>query len=452
MGRKKTPETGGARRARLLARVRGLPRSSGVYIMKDAAGHELYVGKAKDLRGRVRTYFDAGRLDAKAAALMDATAEIETVETPSEVEALLLESRLIKDLQPKYNVSLKGTSYPLVEITWGEPFPRVRITRDRTNRKSHYLGPFIEGRELRSALAALRGAFRYCACSSAVKAAPKRPVRPCLDFYVGLCLAPCAGRVAEREYRAMLRRLEALLAGRGRRKLLADIERRMKSAAGALRFEEAARLRDELSAIKSLARRGDLSSPRPPAPPRVDPAKGLADLARKLDLPAPPKRIEGLDLASLSGREAAGSVVTFIDGRPARGLYRHYRIKRAPGDDDYAGMAEVLRRRVRRLAAEGAGAPDLLLLDGGAGHLAAALAALKRAPKAGRPAAVCSLAKREETVHLPGGKTLRLPRTGGALKMLQHVRDEAHRFAGHYHRKLRERHTLPPGKGIRRKK
>ncbi len=452
MGRKRAPETDQARRARLRKRVATLPRTSGVYIMKDASGREIYVGKAKHLRTRVRSYFDEKRLDAKAASLMGSVAGIEVVETPSEVEALLLESRLIKDLQPKFNVSLKGTSYPLVEVTWGEPFPRVRITRDRTNRKSHYLGPFVAGRELRAALAALRRAFRHCTCPSAVDPAPKRPVRPCLDFHVGLCLGPCAGRVAEREYRAMIRRLEALLAGRGRKRLLGDLTKRMKSAAKRLRYEEAARLRDELAAMESLARRGDLSSPQPPAPPRIDPAKGLLDLARKLDLPAPPKRIEGLDLASLSGREAAGSIVTFIDGRPAKGLYRHYRIKRAPGDDDYAGMAEVLRRRVRRLAAEGAGAPDLLLLDGGAGHLAAALKVLKRTPKAGRPAAVCSLAKKQEIVHLPGGRTLRLPRTGGALKMLQHVRDEAHRFAGNYHRKLRERRVLPPEKRIRRKK
>lgn len=452
MGRKKAPETDAARRARLRKRVASLSRTSGVYIMKDASGRELYVGKAKDLRARVRSYFDEKRLDAKAASLMGAVTSLEVVETPSEVEALLLESRLIKDLQPKFNVSLKGTSYPLVEVTWGEPFPRVKVTRDRTHRKSHYQGPFVEGRELRAALAALRRAFRYCTCPSAVDPAPKRPVRPCLDFYVGLCLAPCAGRVAEREYRAMVRRLEALLAGRGRKRLLAGLAKRMKAAAKALRYEEAARLRDELSAMESLARRGDLTSPRAPAPPRADPEKDLVDLARKLDLAAPPKHIEGLDLASLSGREAAGSIVTFIDGRPARGLYRHYRIKRAPGDDDYAGMAEVLRRRTRRQAAEGAGGPDLLLLDGGAGHLAAAMRVLKRAPKAGRPAAVCSLAKKQEIVHLPGGRTLRLPRTGGALKMLQHVRDEAHRFAGHYHRKLRERRVLPPENKIRRKK
>ncbi len=425
-----------------------------MYVMKDRAGLEIYVGKAKDLRARVRSYFDAGRLDAKARALMDAVEEIETLETPSEVEALLLESRLIKDLQPKFNVELKGTSYPLVEITWGEPFPRLRVTRDRTARKSHYHGPFVQTRELRAALPALRRAFRYCTCSSAVNPEPKRPVRPCLDYHVGLCLAPCAGRVGRREYRAMIRRFEAFLDGRGRERMEAEIAERMTAASRALRFEEAARLRDELAAIRSLERRGDLDSPRPPEPPRTDPRSGLAALARDLDLPAPPARIEGLDLSSLSGREAAGSVVTFIDGRPARGLYRRYRIKRAPGDDDYAQMAEVVRRRVRRLAAEGRGGPDLLLLDGGPGHLAAALNAMRRTPRGGRPKAICSLSKREETVHLPDGRALRLPRTSPGLKILQHVRDEAHRFAGQYHRKLREKASLPPGgsPGRRKKK
>jgi excinuclease ABC subunit C len=452
MSRKPARDDPGARRERLLRRVRKLPRTSGVYIMKDAAGAELYVGKAKDLRARVRTYFDAKRLDAKARALVAAVAEIEILETPSEVEALLLESRLIKDLQPKFNVELKGTSYPLVEVTRGEPFPRVRVTRDTGNRASRYHGPFVEAAELRAALAALRRVFRYCTCPSPVDPRPRRPVRPCLDHHVGLCLAPCAGRVDQGEYRAMLRRFEAFLDGRGRGRMLAAIKRRMSAASRALRYEEAARLRDELAAVESLARRGDLASPRPPEPPRVDPREGLADLCRRLDLPGPPRRIEGLDLASLSGREAAGSVVTFLDGRPAPGFYRRYRIKLAPGDDDYAQMAEVVGRRARRLAAEDRGGPDLLLVDGGAGHLRAALRALERAPAAGRPRTVCSLAKREEIVHLPGGRALRLPRTSPALKILQHVRDEAHRFAGNYHRRLREGPATPARRTAQRRK
>jgi excinuclease ABC subunit C len=520
-----------ARRARLRKQAAELPRTSGVYIMKDSSGREIYVGKAKDLRARVRQYFDLGRLDGKTSALMNEAAEIETLEAPSEVEALLLESRLIKDLQPKYNVSLKGTSYPLVEVTWGEPFPRVMITRDRTNRKSRYHGPFVDATGLRAALGLLRRVFRFCTAPGAVEERPRRPVRPCLDHHVGLCSGACAGLVSKNEYRAMIRRLEALLEGRGRRRVEADIRRRMEAAARELRYEEAARLRDELGAIASLALRGGLDSPQPPEMPRFDPAAALAELARVLELPAPPARIEGLDLASLSGREGAGSIVTFLDGRPAKGFYRRYRIKAAPTDDDYAMMREVVGRRCRRLAAENeftaesqraqrqtqrttttakslaaderrltqmgsgprrgasahpatsaadrasrlssavprvlcvlcgekapcrcsprsprlrgetvSGAPDLLLLDGGAGHLAAALQALRRGPAAGRPKAVCSLSKGDETVHLPDGRALRLPRTNAGLKLLQHVRDEAHRFAGQYHRKLRDKALLP---------
>ena len=443
------PRTAPDRLARLARLADALPRTSGVYLFKDERGREIYVGKAKDLRERVRQYFDLDRLDGKTSALMNQAAELETIQTPSEVEALLLESRLIKDLQPKYNVSLKGTSYPLVEVTWGEPFPRVLVTRDRTNRESRYHGPFVDAAGLRAALARLRRVFRYCTCSSAVEEHPKRPVRPCLDHHVGLCSAPCAGRIGRAEYRAAIRRLSRLLEGRGRARLEAEIGRRMAAAARTLRYEEAARLRDELAAVRSLALRGGLESPQPPEPPRFDVAGALADLARALGLAAPPARIEGLDLANLSGREGAGSIVTFLDGRPARGFYRRYRIRRAPGDDDYAQMAEVVGRRCRRLAdpqlasREPPGGPDLLLLDGGAGHLAAALAALKRCPTAGRPRAVFALAKQEEVVHLPGGRRLRLPRTSPALKMLQHVRDEAHRFAGQYHRKLREKALLP---------
>ena len=437
------------RLARLKRRAAELPRTSGVYIMKDSSGREIYVGKAKDLRARVRQYFDAGRLDGKTSALMNQVVEIETLDTPSEVEALLLESRLIKDLQPKYNVSLKGTSYPLVEVAWGEPFPRVMITRDRSNRESHYHGPFVDATGLRAALALLRRVFRFCTAPGAIEERPRRPVRPCLDHHVGLCSGACAGLVSKDEYRAMIRRLEALIEGRGRAKVEAEIRERMGTAARALRYEEAARLRNELRAIESLALRGGLDSPQPPEMPRFDPAEALAELARALDLAAPPARIEGLDLASLSGREGTGSIVTFLDGRPAKGFYRRYRIKLAPTDDDYAMMREVVGRRCRRLAnpadskRELAGGPDLLLLDGGAGHLAAGLAALKRCLVAGRPKAVCSLSKGDETVHLPDGRRLRLPRTSPALKILQHVRDEAHRFAGQYHRKLRDKRTLP---------
>ncbi|HOX06152.1 MAG TPA: GIY-YIG nuclease family protein [Planctomycetota bacterium] len=461
------------RLARLRRLVAEFPRTSGVYIMKDASGREIYVGKAKDLRARVRQYFDAGRLDGKTSALMNQAAEIETLDTPSEVEALLLESRLIKDLQPKYNVSLKGTSYPLVEVTWGESFPRVMITRDRSNRASHYHGPFVDATGLRAALALLRRVFRFCTAPGAVEEHPRRPVRPCLDHHVGLCSGACAGLVPRDEYRAMIRRFEELLEGRGRARVEAEIRNRMEAAARELRFEEAARLRDELRAVESLALRGGLDSPQPPEMPRFDPAEALAELARVLELPAPPARIEGLDLANLSGREGAGSIVTFLDGRPAKGFYRRYRIKAAPTDDDYAMMREVVGRRCRRLAeqpafghrlsaigtavvpkaesrkpkaprhAEVAGGPDLLLLDGGAGHLAAALEALKRGPAAGRPKAVCALSKGDETIHLPDGGALHLPRTNPGLKLLQHIRDEAHRFAGQYHRKLRDKALLP---------
>jgi excinuclease ABC subunit C len=432
-------------RLRRLKRViSGAPRTSGVYIMKDAAGREIYVGKAKDMRARLRQYFDLGRLDGKTSALMAETVAIETVGTPSEVEALLLESRLIKDLQPKFNVSLKGTSYPLVEITWGEPFPRVMVTRDRARRGSHYVGPFVDAAGLRTALALLRRVFRFCCCPSELPEAAPRGRRPCLDHHVGLCSAPCCDRIGKADYRAALGRFESLLKGRGRAALEAETESRMKTAARELDFEEAARLRDELAAVRSLARRGGAASPQAPALPRFDPAAALEDLARELALPAPPRRIEGLDLANLSGREAAGSIVTFLDGRPAKGHYRRYRIRRAPTDDDYAMMREVVGRRCRRLAdpagaaRELPGGPDLLLLDGGSGHLAAGLAALKRCPRAGRPRAVCALSKSDETIHLPGRDGLRLPRTSPALKILQHVRDEAHRFAGQYHRKLRE--------------
>ncbi len=443
-----------ARRDRLLKLVRSLPPASGVYVMRNVNGEEIYVGKAKNLRVRVRQYFDASRLDPKSAALVEDIHDIQIIETESEVEALLLESRLIKDIQPKYNVSLKGTSYPLVEVTAGEDFPRVLITRDRKTAASRYYGPFVNGGELRAALPALRRIFRFCMCPSAVEPKPKRPVRPCLDYHVGLCLAPCASKIGRDEYRAMIRRFENLLRGSGREKMLAELEKAMQGAAELLNYEEAARLRDEKTAIESLEHRGDLDSPQPPSMPRVNIKAGLAELAELLKLPAPPRRIEGLDLAHLSGREAAGSIVIFVDGRPATGFYRHFLIRQAPGNDDYAQMAEVVTRRARRLAEDKIGGPDLLLLDGGPGQLSAAARAIAEAPQAGRPAAYCSLSKRAEIIHTSDGRRLSLPRNSTALRILQHVRDEAHRFAGQYHRKRREMRIIPkdnPAKGRKHK-
>jgi excinuclease ABC subunit C len=270
-----------------------------------------------------------------------------------------------------------------------------------------------------------------------------------LDAQIGLCSAPCAGRVGRGEYREALTRLARALDGRAG-DLAAELEAGMKSAAKRLDFERAARLRDELDALRRLRRRGKLAGDLAPEK-GVRPGAGGAALARALKLGRAPRHVEGVDVANLGGGEAVGAVVTFSAGRPVKGGYRRFRIKTARGDDDPRSIREVVRRRYARVAREGGALPDVLVVDGGRGQLAAARAALEEAgveiPR------LVALAKGEERVYTrPRGRPLRLARRNDALRLLMRVRDEAHRFAGHYHRLLRAKRVLGPGKKTRRKK
>jgi len=425
-------------------KVRSFPQSPGVYLMKDAAGRVIYVGKAKNLRARAGSYFlKAAAEDRRTADLVREIRDVDYLEAESEVDALLLESRLVKDVQPKFNSDLKDDkTFPYLQITTHEDYPRVEFTRTPRRKGVKLYGPFTSAGSLRGAIVVLQRIFKFRTCTLDIDADDERWrwFRPCLLASIDQCTAPCALRISKEDYRRDIQRLKTFLDG-GKRQLLAEMRADMQAASAALEYEKAARLRDEIRLLETLDERGDLEENVQPEVFLVDPKKGLAGLQKVLGLAAPPRVIEGVDIAHLAGNETVASLVQFIDGLPFKPGYKRYRIKGVEGIDDFKSIHEVVARRFSRLIREGASLPDVLLVDGGKGQLSAALAALDglgiEAP------CVISLAKREEEVFVPGrGEPLRLSRDSYSLRLLEFVRDEAHRFAQHYHHLLRGKRTL----------
>lgn len=426
-------------------KVRSFPHKPGVYLMKDEAGRVIYVGKAKDLRNRAGSYFlKAAAVDPRTSQLVREIRDIDYLEAESEVDAVLMEARLIKDIQPKFNRDLKDDkTFPYLEIHIREDFPRVLFTREPQERGTKLYGPFTSPRALRGAIQVLQKIFKFRTCNLDIEESDSRWrwFRPCLLASIHQCTAPCNLRISKEEYRRSIRRLQRFLEGH-KRDLLCDMRREMKEAAAALRFEEAAKLRDEIEYLEKLDERGKLDVHVQPEVFHVDPRKGLAGLQKVLKLAAPPRVIEGMDIAHLAGSETVAGVVQFLDGLPFKPGYKRFRIRTVTGVDDYASIREVVQRRFRRLQDDGdEPLPDVLLIDGGKGQLHAAMAVLREMER--RPAVVLALAKREEEIHLPdSAEPLRLSRHSVALRLLQYVRDEAHRFAQHYHHLLRKRSTL----------
>jgi len=428
--------------ADLRDKVRELPRTPGCYLMKDARGTVLYVGKAKNLRSRVASYFvDGAQLAPDKQRMVEQVADVDYLETADEVDAVLTEARLIKDIHPPYNIRLTDDkTFPYLEITTREEFPGVYLTRS-PREKSKLYGPFASVRGLRASLPVMQQIFKFRTCDLEIRAGDPalRYHRPCILHAIRRCWGPCAGLVSKDEYRKSIRRLQSFLDGK-RQALLRAMRKDMQALSDRLGFEEAARVRDQIQAIESLAERGELDVHVQPEVFHRDPAEGLKAVARLVGRPGV-RVIDGVDIANLAGRETVGSMVRFIDGKPFKAGYRRYRVRTVTGQDDYAAIGEVVFRRFRRLRNEEQVAPDVLLVDGGPGQLASALAGVQAAGAQG--VAVISLAKRAEEVYLPDRKEpVRLPRTNAALTLLQYVRDEAHRFAQHYHHILRRRSIL----------
>ena len=435
-------------------KVKQFPPSPGVYLMKDAQGRVLYVGKAKNLRNRAGHYFTkAAAEDVRTADLVKLIADIDYLEAPSEVDALLLEARLVKDIQPRFNVDLKDNkTFPYLQIRTREDFPRVEFTRNPRRRGVKLYGPFTSAGGLRYAIQVLQRVFQFRTCSLDIKEDDPRWrwFRPCLLHSIRRCTAPCNFRVTKDEYRKQIRALRLVLEGK-KDKLLVELQQQMQEASAALNFEKAARLRDDIEALRNLGQRGQVDRDVQPEVFALEPRKGLVGLRKVLGLAQTPRTIEGVDIAHLGGADMVASLVTFIDGLPFKPGYRRYRIKTVEGVDDFASIREVISRRFRainpRVATRGLDEqvfPDILLIDGGKGQLHAAQDAFRMLEV--EPPCLISLAKREEEVYRLGAdEPLRLSRHAAALRLLQYVRDEAHRFAQHYHHILRRRKLREDG-------
>jgi excinuclease ABC subunit C len=409
--------------------------------MKDAQGRVVYVGKAKNLRNRAGHYFTkAAAEDHRTADLVKVIADVDFLRADTEVDALLLEARLVKDIQPRFNIELKDDkSFPYLQIRIREDFPRVEFTRQPRRRGVKLYGPFTSAKSLRAAMQVLQRIFKFRTCTLDIAADDPRWrwFRPCLLHSIRQCTAPCNFRVTKEEYRKQIRALRLVLEGKKAR-LLREMEREMQEASAALLFEKAARIRDELAALQKLSLRGDVDRDVQPEVFQIEPKKGLAGLRKVLGLRETPRTIEGVDIAHLGGDETVASLVSFIDGLPFKPGYRRYRIRSVEGVDDFASIREVVTRRFRRLAQEEQVFPDILLIDGGKGQLNAALEAFRVLGI--EPPCLISLAKQEEEVYRPDeSEPLRLSRHAAALRLLQYVRDEAHRFAQHYHHILRRK-------------
>jgi excinuclease ABC subunit C len=525
------------------------PNRPGVYLLRDAAGKVIYVGKARNLRSRLRAYTGKSEPpDQKVAILRSRVRDIDFIVTESETEALILESNLIKEHRPRYNVRLRDDKrYPLIKVTTNEPFPRACVTRLIRQDGARYFGPYTDARAMRRTLRLIRQVFPVRQCPTY-----KHRPRPCLNFQIGRCLGPCTGEVDEETYAAVVRDLCLFLEGRTD-DLVSGLSERMNEASEERRFEEAAELRDRIRDIERMGQRqrvmtsagedrdvvavarhegyaaasvvrirggklvgcenfplelgprtGDeeiidtflkqfyslsnelpreilldrnlqdreaieawLTERRDGKVSLIVPARGdrrllvafasdnaalalkrlfqtrqappsVVELGEALGMKRPPRLISGVDVSDLGGTMTVGTVVTFRDGSPERGLYRKYRIRRVKGADDYASIREVVLRHIRKVIEDGTELPDLLLVDGGKGQLSSALESLSAA--GARGVTVVALAKREEEVFVRGRSTpLTLDPDSRAKKLLVRVRNEVHRFSIAYHRSLRER-------------
>jgi excinuclease ABC subunit C len=459
------------------SKVSNLPHKPGVYLMRDRFGTVIYVGKARDLRKRVSQYFHPSRRlgwDLKFRALVDAIHDLDAHVVRSEPEALLLEGKLIKEFRPRYNISFRDDKrFLLLKVNLNDPIPRFTLTRLRTDDGARYFGPFASSGALRRTLSLVRQQFNLRGC---------RPLTPtdhdykhCLYAHLKVCTAPCIGNVSREQYLVQVRAACDFLDGQCE-EMRGQLEVEMKKAAAALEFEKAAELRDLIGDLQRTTRKTARFERVPYSLPlALDAGKDLEELRVALGLPALPMRIEGFDISNISGTFAVASMVCFKNGRPDRSGYRRYKIRTVLGQDDFACMAEAVQRRYTRVLRESADEgskgltgketepaesrsafPDLIVIDGGKGQLNAACVELRKLGLHDLP--VIGLAKEFEEIYRPAvSEPLRLSHASGALKLLQRVRDESHRFANSYNAQLRLKRISEsvldefPGIGTQRK-
>jgi excinuclease ABC subunit C len=547
----------------LKQKLQNIPRSPGVYIFKDKNNKAIYVGKAVVLRSRVRSYFQSGRIDdAKSRRLKSKIKDMEIIVTDSEIEALILEANLIKEYKPRYNVNLKDDkSFPYIRVT-SERFPRIFPTRRIVKDGSKYFGPYTDVGSMRSLLKTTKRIFPIRSCNLNLTEENIRvgKFKVCLNYHIKKCMGPCEGLIDEEEYGQIVKNIIDFINGRDRI-VIEELTQKMERYAESMQFERAARIRDQVQAIKDFQYRQKVITPEEidrdlfvayaedndacgvvfkvrqgrvigrqhfyldgvegetldrilshlllryymhadfipneiylPIPledganieqwlsdrlkskvnlifsQRGEKAKlmkmayqnarllleelklqkmkdkdfvphSVKALQRDLRLNKPPRRIEAFDISNIHGTDATASLVTFVNGQPHKSDYRRFKIRTKTTPDDFAMMAEAIDRRYSRQLKEKQPLPDLILVDGGKGQLSAATEVLAKLNLQNQP--IIALAKRLDEVFVPGvSDAQNIPRTSSGLKLLQQIRDEAHRFAIEYHRKLRGKRSV----------
>jgi len=416
-------------------KIRTLPSRPGVYLMHDEQGRVIYIGKAKCLKKRVTSYLRHDRFASpRLKKLTESVSDLSFIRTESEAEALIVESRLIKRYQPFFNVDLKmGERYPWIKLT-KERFPRIEITRFRTNDGASYFGPFTRVFELRQLLRLIERHFPLRTCRFPEPASPV-PGRPCVRHSLQRCLAPCVGNCTESRYAEVVADLSLLLSGKVT-DLVESLRHRMDQAASELHFEEAARLRDTIRAVWRYTRQK--RNRVLPEDLDKDTWEAFLRLQSLLRLSSVPWRIDCFDISHFSGKETYGVVVVFEQGIPNPSLYRKFAIREVDGVDDFRSIQETLRRRYMRALKGDDPLPQLIVIDGGGQQLRFAFETLNELGLGEIP--VVALAKQEEAVYTLFDKTPLIPgKEDLALQLLQRLRDEAHRFAVSAHTKGRDR-------------
>ena len=441
----------------LLEKVREAPDQPGCYIMRDWSGKIVYIGKASSLRKRVSSYFRQAtlrRATPKSRALLHSIRDIEFIVCKSEAEAILTEGKLIKEYKPRFNVKFRDDKrFLLIKANPGEPFPRLSLCRIQNDNQSLYFGPFPSSSVARMALDIVvkKTGLRQCK----VREPDKQTYKHCINDIVAYCSAPCINKISPDEYKKRFNMACELLSS-AKAGFIEEIREEMNHAASLQDFERAAVLRDLMLYMRdALTRRISMTADKKLKLQNI--ATALNEITRFLKLPRTPHLIEAFDISSISGTYCVGSMVCFVDGNPQPQRYRRYKIKSTEAHDDIAMMAEVVRRRFTRIKAENLEVPDMVLIDGGALHAESARRELKKLGFKQIP--VIGLAKRYEELYCQWSSSpVRLPFDSPALKLLQRIRDEAHRFAISYHLRLRQKCIREsildeiPGLGPQRKK
>ena len=432
-----------------------ITQKPGVYVFRDQFKQVIYVGKAKSLRKRLSSYFQPSRLktaDAKLRSLINSIEYYETFPVDTESEALLLETRFIKQYAPKYNILMRDDKrFLLIKIFLDEPYPRLMLTRLRKDDRAQYFGPFPKAGVLRETLDFLSKYFNLRSCTPRLP--DQRDYEHCHASVLSNCSAPCVGKVTDEEYREQVQSLIEVMNGKTA-DIIADLSDGMRIHAEAGRYEKAAISRDIIENIKSLfARQRNF---RTKAISQNTGLEAVKDLQKRLGLDSPPLTVECFDNSNFQGTNAVASMVQFKNGKPYSKNYRHFKIKTVEGIDDFASMKEIVYRRYKRILDEDQALPDLILIDGGKGQLSAACESMSDLGL--EDIHIYGLAKRYEILFKPGQKDgIILPMESPGLRMLQHIRDEAHRFAITFHRKLRNKRITDsllddiPGVGKKRK-